>query len=142
MYSGREFVVWIAAEFDWKPLESKALDQTVTINANKPSSKPKFKGPHQILAQFDPSLTLTKRRVPLLEGPNNDRQINKYWLRDAAFMPKKYTVRLEKDTFLTPDVANDPKGFMTVRMYTLRLVFDSSPFPPPEQWKDPFSYEA
>ena len=139
MLCARELIVWIAAEFEWENLGSKALEQIIIDNTNSNSRNTSSKDLPWI-TRFDMRLTLTKRRVPLPNDPENVRKLNEYWLKEDAFAPKTYTVHLEKGVFLTPDVAKDAKNFPDTQRYTLRLVFDTSPYPPPQQWRDPYSY--
>lgn len=139
MFCARELIVWVAAEFEWGNLGSKALDQIIINNTNSNSPNTSSKD-LAFITQFDMRLTLTKHRVPLPDDPENRRKLNEYWLKEDAFMPRTYTVHLEKGVFLTPEVAKDAKHFPDTRRYTFRLVFDTSPYPPPQQWKDPYSY--
>lgn len=132
MYCARELIVWIAAVFEWENLGPKALDQIIIDNNN--NNKTSSKDLPQI-SQFDMKLTLTKHRISLRDDPDNRRQ-----LTEAAFMPNTYTVRLETGIFLTPEIAKTPKNFPDTRMYTLLLAFNTSLYPPPQQWKDPHSY--
>lgn len=136
MFCARELIVWISAEFEWENLGSKVLDQIIIENNNSNTSS---KGLPQI-SQFDMRLTHTKRRIPLRDDPDNRRQLNEHWLIEDAFMPNTYAVHLEKGIFLTPEVAKTPKNFPDTKRYTLCLVFNTSPYPPPHQWKDPLSY--
>ena len=53
---------------------------------------------------------------------------------EEAFQEKTFTVHLEKGVFPTPVCAKDPKSFPDARKFGLQLVFDESPYPPPEVW--------
>ena len=111
MLCARELIVWIAAEFEWENLGSKALEQIIIDNTNSNSRNTSSKDLPWI-TRFDMRLTLTKRRVPLPNDPENVRKLNEYWLKEDAFAPKTYTVHLEKGVFLTPDIA---KHFPDIR---------------------------
>lgn len=63
-------------------------------------------------------------------------------LMEEAFEPKTFTVHLEKGVFPTPICAKDPNSFPYTRKYELQLVFDDSPFPPPELWMPEHRYSA
>jgi len=80
-------------------------------------------------------MTLTTRR---LEQPQSARYlINEALLTDDAFLPKTYSLRLEKGNFLTPcDELSSFEDEFTPR-FALRLAFDKSPYPPREEWKEP-----
>lgn len=59
--------------------------------------------------------------------------MNEARLADGAFRPKVYTVRLEQGRFALPghvETATDPR-------YVLRIVFDTSPYPPRSEWRVP-----
>lgn len=95
MFCARELIVLVAAEFEWENLGLKALDQIIINNTNSNSSDTSSKDLAWII-QFDMRLTLTKRRVPLPDDPENRRKLNEYWLKEDAFMPQTYTVHLDK----------------------------------------------
>ena len=69
--------------------------------------------------------------------------LNEQLLTDAAFLPKKYTVRLEHGRFDDPSwtylVACKkwrPSIFGRPYKYALHLGFDKAPFPPLEEWNE------
>ena len=81
------------------------------------------------MSQFDIELTLAKRRIPRMNRPEmQSRGLNEVFLTDDAFLPKTYTVRLEKGNFLTPFDAMFPEyeDQYTPR-FAFRLAFDKSP---------------
>ncbi|KAF7586501.1 hypothetical protein BBP40_008783 [Aspergillus hancockii] len=124
-----ELNVWIAAEFDWKPHDPKSLSQPINIT-NASSKTP------SLLGEFNIELALTKRRIAKLGDVDTQRyRINESLLTDAAFTPKTYTIRLEQGGFLTPFDARQPVA--SSPMFAVRLVFDKSPYPPREEWKEP-----
>ena len=53
---------------------------------------------------------------------------------EEAFQPKTFTVHLKKGVFPTPVCAKDPKSLPYTRKLRLQLVFDESPYLPPEMW--------
>ncbi|KAI9811697.1 MAG: hypothetical protein M1826_003108 [Phylliscum demangeonii] len=129
-----ELVIWIAAEFERKSLSPKSLDQVVDVSGIGATRKHP-----QPISQFDIELTLAKRIIPRMRGPETQtRRINESLLTDDVFLPKTYTVRLEKGNFLAPCDAMFPEheDQYTPR-FALRLVFDQSPYPPRHEWKDP-----
>ncbi|KAI9812546.1 MAG: hypothetical protein M1826_002796 [Phylliscum demangeonii] len=131
-----ELIVWIAAEFEWKPQSPESLDQVVDVSGIGPTRK----DPPQPISQFDIELTLAKRRIPSMRGPDAQRRrMNESLLTDDAFLPKTYTVRLERGNFLTPYDAMLPpeKEDQYHPRFALRLVFDKSPYPPQHEWKEP-----
>lgn len=60
--------------------------------------------------------------------------INESLLNDEAFLPRKYTFRLEKGEFIAPleEYQNELKEY-TAR-FALRLMFDKIPYPPRHGW--------
>lgn len=64
--------------------------------------------------------------------------MNESLLTDGAFLPKAYTTRLEKGSFLTTydAILSEEEGQCTPR-FALRLEFDMSAFPPRHGWKEP-----
>lgn len=128
-----EHVVWISAEFDWKPLSPDVLDHAVTISSDS------RKKPHTI-AQIDIEMTLTKRRVSNLCGlegiDTHKAAINESRLTENAFQPKSYTVHLEEGVFLRPGDAMREVNFSDSSKFALRLVFDPSPYPPQHEWRE------
>lgn len=122
-----KLVVWIAAEFDWKPKNPECLSQPIDLPTNAP------RRPSQ-LTQFNIEITLTKRRITALGDAVNRLVINEQLLTDAAFLPKEYTVKLENGQFLC---ASDVGGrYSDSPRFRTRLVFDKSPYPPREEWKE------
>jgi hypothetical protein len=91
-----------------------------------------------LISQFDIELTLTKRRIPKLGNAEmHNYKINESLLTDDAFLPKTYTVRLEKGEFITPYDAMRTEEIPNTPAFALRLVFDKSPYPPRDEWKEP-----
>lgn len=56
-------------------------------------------------------------------------------LTDAAFQPKLYSIRIEKGNFTEPCFAGSESPLRP--RYALRLLFDRSPYPPREEWREP-----
>ncbi|EON68402.1 hypothetical protein W97_07726 [Coniosporium apollinis CBS 100218] len=63
-------------------------------------------------------------------------RINESLLTDDAFLPKAYTLSLEKGKFLTPLDAMRTEEIQYTPRFALRLVFDKSPYPPGHEWKE------
>ncbi|KAK2591897.1 hypothetical protein QQS21_010421 [Conoideocrella luteorostrata] len=122
-----ELNVWIAAEFDWKSCDGK-LSQTIDITRTNNKT---------IQAQIE--LTLTKRRIPRIGAAKMaEDTINESLLKDSAFQPKSYTLALENDIFLSQfDSINARHLPSHTPRFGFRLVFDKSPYPPRDEWKEP-----
>ncbi len=112
----------------WKALDPSALDRvvdTTTIGAiwRKPI----------LVGQLDIELTLEKRIVDWFGGVAWHAHTSK--LTDDAFVPKTYTISLEKGNFALP-ILSSPTRFD--RGYMFRLSFDRSPYPPRNEWTGRF----
>ncbi|KAI9787842.1 MAG: hypothetical protein M1816_007409 [Peltula sp. TS41687] len=130
-----ELNIWIAAELEWKPQMPESLDQVVDDISSIGSTGKDH--PH-LISQFDIELTLAKRRIPMMRRPDTQKwRINESLLTDDAFLPKMYTLRLEKGNFLTPYDAMLPQEDQYTPMFARRLAFDKSPYPPRHEWKEP-----
>jgi hypothetical protein len=126
-----DFCWFIALELKWKSLSPPQPDQVVeTASATRTRSP-------QLLGQLNLEITLTKRLAQGVD-PSMIRKstiLNEHSLLDDAFRAKSFMVRIEKGNFTEP-IWVGSKGSYRPR-YALRLLFDKSPYPPPEEWKKP-----
>jgi hypothetical protein len=133
--------VFIAADLTWKAVDSTNLEQVIPIpinNTNTNTNASINQSPSPLTSPFTLEITLQKRRIPSLQDARFDKhKLNEKILTDAAFEPKTYTLRLEQGRFRTPhELLNDGKNCPDwVPWYALRLVFDTSPYPPRKEWK-------
>ena len=88
------------------------------------------------MAQFDLEITLTKRAI-VTRGPTNGYILNEENLIDDAFLPKTYSVRLEKGVFKTAFERTAGPVRPWRQSYAYQLVFDKSPYPSRHEWKGP-----
>jgi hypothetical protein len=129
-----ELNIWIAAEFEWRPLQPASLEQAVGDIRRMGGSR----AHPRLVGQFAIELTLTTRRIAPMQRPEmRSWLINEALLTDAAFRPKTYTLRLEQGSFLTPYDARPPGELPQTPRYALRLAFDTSPYPPRDEWREP-----
>jgi hypothetical protein len=132
----------ILSEFEWKAIESLYHDKTPVASPINSSEEP------QLLGQLTLEITLTKR-PPQYVGfqlPFGSPIANEGSLKDDVFQPKLFTVRIEQGNFIIPvrigkrqselARANGPNRFFDLRS-AIRIVFDPSPYPPANGWKDP-----
>lgn len=127
---GLESSLFIAAEIDWKPLEdcSTILERKVDMNTD-------------FQVSLDVEITLTKRAL----GDIPPGWVNETNLVDAAFRPRTYKIDLSKGRFYKPDWLafegdlSKPAKDLEI-WYGLRLVFNQSPYPPLEEWKEDVDY--
>lgn len=123
---GIESALFILAEIDWKPLGDcpAVLERKVDMNTD-------------FQVSLDVEITLTKRALENIPPG----WVNETNLFDTAFRPRIYKIELAKGRFYQPDwliyegkaskPSKDPKWW-----HALRLVFDQSPYPPLEEWKE------
>ncbi|KAK2871626.1 hypothetical protein FQN49_002998 [Arthroderma sp. PD_2] len=120
-------LLYIAAMTDWKATTPELLNQVIDIGVTSKT---------QLLAELEIQMTLTKREHPMFESFKWKK--NEHYLIDDAFLPKTYNIRLEKGKFIAPlDRSDDGTIPYNMPTYTVRLVFDKSPYPMRHQWKDP-----
>jgi len=133
LVAATELPTYIAAEFNWELTSPDTLDVAVDLSNSKTPRA-------MLLVQFNIELTLTKRIHPRYESERD--HLNEVVLTDAAFLPKNYTIRLEHGRFMDPaheiDIASHKSRDFLFRPYlnALRLVFDKSPYPPQNEWKE------
>jgi hypothetical protein len=125
------FCIWICAEFKWKSTIIAPLDLAARP-ANADDETPR------LIAQLHLEITLTGEVPP---GDKKDfvkqPTINKDHLTDDAFRPKSFSVRIETGYFATPTHLSHPSAtWVRDKVWTKRLVFDNSPFPPASEWKE------
>lgn len=120
------FHYWIVVDFEWK---SVGIERPVAGFSSTQSSK----GP-QLLGQLNleirllnqvPQVVQTFRPIPPVFNS----------LTDDAFQPKLFSVRIEKGNFTEPSFVGSESPLRP--RYTLRLVFDKSPYPPRHEWTNP-----
>ncbi|KAI1502510.1 hypothetical protein F5X99DRAFT_378924 [Biscogniauxia marginata] len=113
----RELSVFIDSEFEWK-LQQGSASLSRAMDASQDSS-----------AELHIELTITKRpSTSRIERLGADAyKFDDDFFSDEVFLPKSYTVRLEKGR-----ISVNSSGYTW--WYGLRLVFDKSPYPPPELW--------
>lgn len=118
------FSTHMDAFFDWEPVDpasyGQVIDQTTIGSAGKKEDMTR-------LGTTDLNITLTTRKLTHITSS----RMNEQWLTDDAFSPKRYTIRLEKGPFGLTDSRNN----VVQQGYGLQLTFNTSPFPPREEWK-------
>ncbi|KUJ11653.1 uncharacterized protein LY89DRAFT_722759 [Mollisia scopiformis] len=122
---------FIAVELEWKvlsPPQPKQIVNNIRVTRTDP----------QLLGHLNLEITLTKRLAP---GVNTSimregNMLNERILSDEALRTKYFTVRMEKGNFREPCWSLMGSTESSTR-YALRLLFDKSPYPPREEWKEP-----
>lgn len=91
----------------------------------------------QLLGRLDIEITLLKKLPKQAESSilSKSTRLNELSLTDDAFLPKTYTLRIERGNFSEPCYIGYP-GAEKPR-FALRLIFDNSPYPPRSEWKNP-----
>ncbi|KAF5131255.1 hypothetical protein E5D57_007608 [Metarhizium anisopliae] len=120
------FNAWIAAEIEWTARHAESLQEQITMSQHDSC----------LVDRLEIELTLTKRRPG---GADMSRhRINEDALKEGAFLPKTYTLCLEKGEFhaqsYVPEQGQSPRQ---TPKFQLRLAFDPSPYPPRQEWVRP-----
>lgn len=121
-------------EFNWKALDPKALEQP--IDDSRHSSKSV-----ECLGYLSVEIELTHRLAQRDERfgkmLNEITPEHQNPFTDDAFRPKTYTIRLERGAFVLPFIVGSGQSVQNEPKYSLRLVFDQSPYPASREWKRP-----
>jgi hypothetical protein len=66
--------------------------------------------------------------------------VNEGSLKDEAFLPKNFDIRIERGNFSIPGHlrSNLDDGDRYDWRYAMRLAFEPSPYPPEEEWEQTF----
>ncbi|OAQ61197.1 hypothetical protein VFPPC_02201 [Pochonia chlamydosporia 170] len=126
---------WIAAEIEWKSIKQvdrvEPSSQSVNTVSDAQSKNPRH------LGQLNLQITLTKRLPQRARDSilSKSTIINELSLKDDAFQPKFYAVTIEKGNFIEPCRIGFSSS--TASRFALRLLFDTSPYPPRSEWKNP-----
>lgn len=115
---------WIAAHISWTIADRNKADRLISLESDGFST-------WRLLGEIEIQVTLKKDVPPRWKSFAG---INERYLLDHAFVPKMYTVRLEKGTF-APYAELMMRRIRTPSRYGLRLVFDRSPYPPLQEWR-------
>jgi len=129
------FNYWIAADLEWKSVEP--LDHVEPRGQIAEIASATWnKSPH-LLGQLNLEITLTNRLPRRAQTSNLSKStiINELGLKDDAFRPKSYTIRIEKGNFIEPCHIGSSSSHRP--RFALRLVFDKSPYPPRSEWRRP-----
>lgn len=120
-------------EFDWKTLNPQALEQVIDMSGRGV----------ECLAYLSIEITMTDRLAlrderfgEMLKKITPHRRIP---FTEGAFRPKTYTIRVERGAFDIPWLVDygDAESRRLCPQYSLRLVFDLSPYSASQDWKQP-----
>lgn len=126
---------WIGAETEWKCLDGAAvLDRNATAGQDDYTSQDD-KGQSNIIADISMEITITKRAITT-RGSIEGLDLNDFWLKDEAFIPKRYSAHLEIGTFITTLEAKLNAIPPWTPRFKYRLSFDRSPYPQDKDWKE------
>ncbi|TRX96927.1 hypothetical protein FHL15_002233 [Xylaria flabelliformis] len=105
-----------------------------TKQPSKTNEEPRPNEPH-LLGELELEITLTKR-LPEWVSPQalkDYAKLNESSLHDDAFEPKLFKIRMERGHFMEPAYLSS-RG---ATRYSLRLLFDKSPYPVRSEWRQP-----
>ncbi|KAI9651612.1 MAG: hypothetical protein M1829_002593 [Trizodia sp. TS-e1964] len=91
----------------------------------------------ELLGQLNLEITL-RRKLPRSFRDSmrqSEKRLTQDMLRDKAFVPKSFRVRVERGNFLLPSIVGIDRSRNA--RYALRLLFDRPPVPPREEWRNP-----
>ncbi|KAI1129040.1 hypothetical protein F5Y10DRAFT_161693 [Nemania abortiva] len=131
---------WILAELEWKSIQprNREIGRTSASSTHTTATKNDSRQP-EILGQLDLEITLTRRLAGRAQRwaethASTAEQMNQN-LMDDAYRTKSYAVRIERGNFIQPCYVGSSN--LDRQRYSLRLLFDKSPYPPRSEWKDP-----
>ncbi|MBE3042646.1 hypothetical protein IMZ48_08730 [Candidatus Bathyarchaeota archaeon] len=124
MVCGTGMSLFIAAIFDWKPTadrDAASLERAVAADDSGDGIPP---------VDIALTVTLSNRRMPQYGAMSTAGwELHDTILAKGAFRAKTHAVRVERGTF---PIIGASDGLC--HWYSLRLVFDKSPYPPLEEW--------
>ena len=128
LWAAVEFSLYLGASFDWKFQDPQSSELPIDTNTTTKKQQ------QRLIHNLNIEIKITKRPVVVFYSSDQRKVTPENTLMEEAFQTKTFTVHLEKGVFPTPVCAKDPKSFPDVRKFGLQLVFDESPYPPPEVW--------
>ncbi|ROW13764.1 hypothetical protein VPNG_03522 [Cytospora leucostoma] len=131
-----EMHAWVAAQTEWKCLDGAAvLDRKATVAQDDSSQASKGVGGQiDFIADLSLEIIITKRAITS-RGPTEGLYLNDFYLKDEVFnIPKRYSARLERGTFITTMEAKLNSLPPWAPRFKYRLSFDKSPYPEAEHW--------
>ncbi|KAF2194656.1 hypothetical protein K469DRAFT_650591 [Zopfia rhizophila CBS 207.26] len=140
-----ELVVFISVELEWKLLSLNHSAQRTTDNKNTTAAYLLntllnnwwFRSTaSSSIAEAEIEVTLLKQHARIL-GPMKGCICNEHVLKPEAFLPKRFAITLEKGSFWPAGVQSLSRVPDWISRHSYRLLFDKSPFPPRDEWKDP-----
>ncbi|KAI9662759.1 MAG: hypothetical protein M1829_006154 [Trizodia sp. TS-e1964] len=136
LWHGIEMNYFITLEFAWRIMPSSSPPPPADLPP-RPASRFSWTPTPELLGQLNLEITL-RRKLPRT-FPDSMRQYTQRqtqdMLRDEAFVPKSFCVRVERGNFLLPSVVGIDSSWNS--RYALRLLFDRPPVPPREEWRNP-----
>lgn len=104
----------------------EVLEQLLDTSNNAPNKT-------KVVIEFEIDTQITKRRPAQFRTSREIRRpLNEAHLKNEAFLPKRFTVKLEKGNFSSPSHLD--KALDWLPRFDLRLVFDKSPYPAQHEW--------
>ena len=127
------FNYWIAADLEWRVVE---IDGSTGPAVETPSQMGRDSNSPHLLGQVDVEIRLINRLPERVRHSilATSTIINGLGLTDDAFAPKTYRVRIEQGNFVEPCHIGFPSSDTR---FTLRVLFDPSPYPPRSEWREP-----
>ena len=132
LWAAVEFSLYLGASFDWKFQDPQSSELPIDTNTTTTTTR---KQQQRLIHNLNIEIKITKRPVVVFYSSDQRKVTPENTLmEEEAFQAKTFTVHMERGVFPTPVCAQDPKSFPDARKFGLQLVFDESPYPPPEVW--------
>lgn len=126
--------MFIAAEFDWTAQNPEILSSEVDT---KSSLVCHCEIEISLTNRYSSELTPFKEDKLIEVGKNKgNAAVNSFRLSDEAFNRRKFAIRIEKGEFITGEDKKLGLSTWAAPNFAYRLVFDSSPYPPQNMWKE------
>lgn len=126
--------MFIAAEFDWKAQNPEILDFEVDTQSSPVCH---YEIEISLTNRYSPELNPFKEAKLVVVGKNKgNAAVNSFRLSEEAFACRKFAIRIEKGEFITGEDKKLGLSTWAAPNFTYRLVFDSSPYPPQNMWKE------
>lgn len=134
LFARREFCMFIAAEFDWKAQNPEILDSEIDTRSS-PVCQCEIE--ISLTNRYSPFFSPFKKNKPVVvDKKQGNAAVNSLRLSDDAFTSRKFAIRIEKGEFITGEDKKLGLSTSAAANFAYRLVFDSSPYPPQNMWKE------
>ncbi|KAJ5885579.1 hypothetical protein N7504_001127 [Penicillium tannophilum] len=134
LFARREFCIFIAAEFDWIAQNPEILSSEVdTQNSLVCHCEIEISLTNRYSSELTP---FQEKRLVEVGINKGNAVVNSFRLSDEAFTRRKFAIRIEQGEFITGEDKKLGLSTWAAPNFAYRLIFDSSPYPPQNMWKE------